>query len=212
MKRNLALLTSLALTVFVVFTAFSVYQAVTVAPKGGATFAQAKVDSPKASIVSDAVPTAVAAATTGVQISPVSAAQIATQAAPSGAVLSGIPELVNFEGTVAYEAAFDLGKIYVNASTGEVLYNGTLTSVASVPSTIGPEQAAFVAASYMGSRDIYRVDLVSLGGQEVYRVKFANGDAVFVDVYGQILQVRLASTGSPSSSGNGEGREQGSDD
>ncbi len=211
MKRNLALLMSLALTVFVLFTGFSVFQVVTAAPNGGAAFAQAKVDSPKASIVSDAAPTAVPAAMS--QISPESAAQIATQAAASGAVLSGTPELVNFEGTVAYEAAFDLGKIYVNASTGEVLYNGTQTSVASAPSTIGPEQAAFVAASYMGRNDIYRVDLVSLGGQEVYRVKFASGDAVFVDVYGQILQVRLASTGSPSSSGNGErSGEQGGDD
>jgi uncharacterized membrane protein YkoI len=211
MKRNLALLMSLALTVFAAFTAFSVFQAVTAAPNGGAAFAQAKVDSSKASTVSDAALAALAPTDAVSQISPDLAAQIAAQTAASGAVLSGNAELVNFQGTVAYEVVFDSGKIYVDASTGAVLYNGT---VSSAPATIGPDQAAFVAATYMGRADIYRVDLVSLGGHDVYRVKFSNGDAIFVDVYGQILQVRLASTGSPSASGNGEGREneQGSDD
>jgi uncharacterized membrane protein YkoI len=209
MKRNLALLMSLALTVFALFTASSVFQAVTAAPNGGAAFAQAKVDSSKVSSVTDTAPVALEATTVVSQISPESAAQIASQAAASGAVLSGNPELVNFEGTVAYEVVFDLGKIYVDASTGAMLYNGT---VSSAPVTIGPEQAAFVAANYMGRGDIYRVDLVSLGGQDVYQVQFANGDAVFVDMYGQILQVSLASTRSSASSGNGEGSEQESDD
>ncbi len=35
------------------------------------------------------------------------------------------PELVRFEGKVAYEVGFTRGVIYVDANTGEVLYNGT---------------------------------------------------------------------------------------
>jgi uncharacterized membrane protein YkoI len=51
------------------------------------------------------------------------AATIALQAEP-GAVLLKPPELVNFQGVVAYEVVLDLGIIYIDANTGEILYNG----------------------------------------------------------------------------------------
>jgi uncharacterized membrane protein YkoI len=41
-----------------------------------------------------------------------------------GATLVTAPELVNFQGTVAYEVVLNRGKVYVNATTGTVLYNG----------------------------------------------------------------------------------------
>ena len=57
-------------------------------------------------------------------ISPGEAALIGAAAAPGAALLSG-PELVDFEGTRAYELQFDRGAVYIDASTGRVLDNGT---------------------------------------------------------------------------------------
>jgi len=38
--------------------------------------------------------------------------------------LLATPELVSFQGTVAYEVHLDRGLVYVDATTGNVLYNG----------------------------------------------------------------------------------------
>jgi uncharacterized membrane protein len=56
-------------------------------------------------------------------ITPEMAAQLALNASP-GAILQGTPELVLFEGSVAYEVLLDRGKVYIDATTGAVLYNG----------------------------------------------------------------------------------------
>jgi uncharacterized membrane protein YkoI len=71
---------------------------------------------------------------------PVSAEQaagIAQQAAP-GARLTRGAELVSFQGTVAYEVLFDLGAVYVDATSGAVVYNGA-TVTASAPPFFGGE-------------------------------------------------------------------------
>lgn len=57
-------------------------------------------------------------------VSPESALSIALQAA-NNATLIRNPELVRFEGKVAYEVVFTRGAVYVDANTGAVLYNGT---------------------------------------------------------------------------------------
>lgn len=150
----------------------------------------------------------------GVAVSAEQAVQLAQEAAANGAQLNGQAELVDFEGTVAYEVPFDQGKIYIDATTGEVLYNGTQSVV---PAPISPEQAAQIAANYMGNSNVYRVELGYLNGQEVYRVKFVNGDAVFVGIYGDLQMVRLAASGSSSTSQSGqnnheEGEHEGNDD
>ncbi|MBK9714018.1 MAG: PepSY domain-containing protein [Kouleothrix sp.] len=46
------------------------------------------------------------------------------QAAAPGAALAKPPELVDFQGVVAYEVVLDRGSVYVDANTGQVLYNG----------------------------------------------------------------------------------------
>lgn len=143
--------------------------------------------------------------------SPEQAAQTADAAANSGAIRMGDPELVNFEGTVAYEVPYDFGNIYVNATTGEVIFNGTISQE---PSLITAEQAAQVAANYMGNSNVLHVEQDSLYGNPVFKVKFANSDAVFVDQYGNILLVRLASDGGSgsSSSSSSSGEEDHDDD
>ncbi|MBL8055726.1 MAG: hypothetical protein JNK29_03465 [Anaerolineales bacterium] len=51
------------------------------------------------------------------------AATIAGNVAPGIRLLTA-PELVDYQGSVAYEVATDRGLIYVDATTGQVLYNG----------------------------------------------------------------------------------------
>jgi len=144
------------------------------------------------------------------QYSPDQAAEIADAAALSGATRTGDPTLVNFEGTVAYEVSYDYGNIYVDASTGELIFNGTISLE---PSLITADQAAQIAASYMGKNDVYRVELVPLYDQMVFRVKFGNSDAIFVDQYGTILLVRLAPDGGGSgNSGSSSSSEHEDDD
>jgi hypothetical protein len=147
----------------------------------------------------------VAAEPVASQFSPEQAAQVADEAALSGASRTGEPELVDFEGTIAYEVPYDFGNIYVDATTGELIFNGTINLE---PSPITAEQAAQIAVGYMGKGNVHLVDQVTLYGQTVFRVKFSNSDAVFVDQYGTILLVRLAPEGGggggSSSSSSGE--------
>jgi hypothetical protein len=56
-------------------------------------------------------------------VAPEMAASLALNASP-GAVLVGTPELVLFKGIVSYEVVLDRGKVYIDATTGAVLYNG----------------------------------------------------------------------------------------
>jgi uncharacterized membrane protein YkoI len=64
----------------------------------------------------------VPAAAPAYPISAEQAAALALQAAPTS-FLQTTPMLVNFDGTVAYEVGLDQGQVYINATTGEVLYN-----------------------------------------------------------------------------------------
>ncbi len=60
---------------------------------------------------------------------PVSAEQagnIALSNAP-GASLLQQPRLVNLQGTAAYEVLLDRGQVFVDATSGQVLYDGTTT-------------------------------------------------------------------------------------
>jgi len=60
---------------------------------------------------------------TGYPVSPDQAANIAQNVAP-GATLLQQPRLVNVSGTIAYEVKLSQGLVYVDATTGQVLYNG----------------------------------------------------------------------------------------
>lgn len=65
------------------------------------------------------------------------AALIALRAAP-GASLLETPSLVSFQGGVAYEVQLDSGLVYIDAFSGQVVYNGTKPkSLAPVPSVAG---------------------------------------------------------------------------
>jgi uncharacterized membrane protein YkoI len=61
----------------------------------------------------------------GYPITPEMATNIAMRAAPGTNLLTPA-DLVDFSGTIAYEVATSAGKVYIDANTGRVLFNGTL--------------------------------------------------------------------------------------
>ena len=78
--------------------------------------------SPTATSVS---PTEGASLAFAANLTPVQAATLALMAAP-GADLTTQPQLVAFQGIPAYEVFTTFGVVYVDATTGSVLYNGTV--------------------------------------------------------------------------------------
>jgi uncharacterized membrane protein YkoI len=110
---------------------------------------------------------------------------------------SGIPELVDFSGTPAFEVLFDTnnitGKVYVDANTGAVLYNGLArTTVASLITT---DQAVQIAVNYLGGGTVTGVNFSEFNGETVYIVSFSNGQTVFVSLYGEVKAIQMASAG-----------------
>jgi uncharacterized protein YpmB len=53
---------------------------------------------------------------------------------------------------------------------------------------VTPEQAAAIAAEYLGQEDIYAVESAMLESVTVYRVTFSSGYIVYVGLDGQILR------------------------
>ncbi len=115
------------------------------------------------------------------------AGQIARQAADPGQLLMKPPELVNFQGKVAYEVAFQKGSVYVDAQTGAVLFNGT------VPQTITLDKAAQIAADYLKDKAILQADQVTFRNAPLYRVIFKSGMMVYLDTTGQITYILKSS-------------------
>jgi uncharacterized membrane protein YkoI len=123
-------------------------------------------------------------ASAAVAISTQKAAEKASQAVELGQSPQKEPELVSYEGKTAYEVVFQKGSVYIDAQTGEVLFNGT------VPQEISVEKAAQVASDYMKNPNILQVDKIQFRGNQIYRVIFQNGYLVFMDLTGQITYIQ----------------------
>jgi uncharacterized membrane protein YkoI len=83
-----------------------------------------------------------------VVFTPADAAGVALQAVP-GSKLKRTPELVEYQGTLAYEVHTTAGLFYIDADTGAILYSGAAASSysASAPSSSSP------SSSYHESED-----------------------------------------------------------
>jgi uncharacterized membrane protein YkoI len=124
----------------------------------------------------------------------------ARSVAVSDAVPKGAPQLVSFEGNTAYEVSFEQGMIYVDANTGQVLFNGTQPQ--SAPQ-IDAQQAAQIAANYLGEGDVLDIQLVNFNGATVYQVSFFSGNVVFVTPTGQVAYVQMAASANSGGAGGG---------
>jgi uncharacterized membrane protein len=75
---------------------------------------------------------------------------------------------------------------------------------------LSPQDAAQLAAQYMGHSDLYSVESSTYNGAQVYKVTFSSGDVVFVSLDGQVVAVkpgpsqRAFNKSSSSSSGSHE--------
>ncbi len=77
------------------------------------------------------------------------------------------------------------------------------------PAQVSPQEAAQIAAKYMGHSDLYSVETTSSNGATFYKVTFSSGDIVLVGLDGQVISVQSApkvssATQSRSSSSGGE--------
>ena len=77
--------------------------------------------------------------------SPEQATNLALQIAP-GAVLLNAPELVNYQGAMAYKVSLNTGLVYIDANSGQVLFNGILSLVSVGPSNKEPAKSERSAA------------------------------------------------------------------
>jgi hypothetical protein len=85
---------------------------------------QAAPATPAAPAAPVAAPAPAQPAAPQIALSPDAARDIAVRAA-NFATMIRAPELVRFEGTIAYEVGLTRGVVYVDANTGAVLFNGT---------------------------------------------------------------------------------------
>ncbi len=85
----------------------------------------AAAPAPARATVAPSQPAATTQTAPAVAISPDAALSVASTAAPSGMPLVRGPELVLYNGVIAYEVVFKHGNIYVDANTGQILFNGT---------------------------------------------------------------------------------------
>jgi uncharacterized membrane protein YkoI len=89
--------------------------------------ANAQLNSPDPTVNPTVAPVPTQEPTPTYSISPELAAYIALSAAP-GSYLVKTPELVSFQGTVAYEVTLNSGRIYVGANNGQILSNGAVSN------------------------------------------------------------------------------------
>jgi uncharacterized membrane protein YkoI len=119
MTQRVALATAAGLMAFVVVLLGTVGVYVAATNPAGTTALAAPVPPPQDATTSAPAPNNPAPA---YPVSAEDAAGIALTSAP-GAALAQEPRLVNVNGTLAYEVALDRGVVYVDATSGQVLYN-----------------------------------------------------------------------------------------
>ena len=109
----------------------------------------------------------------------------AFQAAGNDHVLSGTPKLVSFQGTPAFEIPFVDGIMYIEASSGSVLFSNVL-------SQINEQQAIDAMAGYLGVKNTSNavVKKVSVDGTDSYKV-IINNYVVYVDQYGAVTKLQV---------------------
>jgi|GEM_PF-847151 len=96
-------------------------------------------------------------------------------------------EMVDFEGTVAYEVRYGKGPVYIDAFNGSILYNSLDNSSLH---QVTPEEAAKIASDYLGIYEIYQVDQITFKGEVLIRVIFTQGHMIYLNQSGQIVYVQ----------------------
>jgi uncharacterized membrane protein YkoI len=129
-------------------------------------------------------------------IAPDQAAAFALKAVPGAALISK-PELVDFQGKVAYEVVLSLGKVYIDPNVGNVLYNGAAQPLAggSVNGPVNEDQAVQIANTYLqnngNSAEAVGVRFGRAQGMRLFEITFADATRVYVNARtGEIVAVQ----------------------
>ncbi len=134
-------------------------------------------------------------------IDPSVAGQTAFQAAGFSENFTSTPNLVNFEGKVAYQVPLQGGYIaYVDAVSGNLLYN---PFTGDATATVASDQALQTASQYLKNNTIYGWGVALYQQLPVYEIGFQNGDIVLVNPHGQVVYVQQASSSSNRESASG---------
>jgi hypothetical protein len=153
-------------------------------------------------------------------ISPDQAIQNARSAVGSfGLTMSNPPELVNYNGSRAYEInSWEGIKLYVDSLSGAVLFNSLTGSAAKA---VTDKEAIQAAMNYMPGYTFASISKSVYNGQQVDIVTFTSGDQIYVNLAGQVvyvvqMQVQTASYGGGGGGGgsgsSGRGEREGGDD
>lgn len=116
------------------------------------------------------------------------AVQLAAVKAGENEALQSLPDLVNYQGTEAYEVTFTDGKVYVDANSGSILFDGVVPPITT-------QQAGQIAGKYLGGMNpkYATIKLINLNGTPIYQVTFS-GDkeyVVFIDMKGNVLKAQI---------------------
>jgi len=141
------------------------------------------------------------------------AVQIAAKKVGENEALQSLPELVDYQGSAAYEVSFTDGKVYIDAKTGTILFDEVVQPITS-------QRAGEIAGQYLGGMNpkYATIKLINFDGTQIYQVVFA-GDkeyVVFIDMKGNVLKAQIyqytgggGGGGGPVSSESGEEHEDG---
>jgi uncharacterized membrane protein YdfJ with MMPL/SSD domain len=132
-------------------------------------------------------------ATSGASLQPAlsvqQASDLAVTSAGPGEKLASDPELLIFNGELAYEAKMQDGSLlYLSAQDGSVRYNSITGTDAA---TASPDQAVSVAETYINNNQPVAIQWARYQNQIVYAVGFSDGALVLVDRSGNVVATQL---------------------
>lgn len=85
-------------------------------------------------------------------VSPQAALEAALRAAPDAGRILGV-ELVEFQGSAAYEIVLDIGTLYIDAHSAQVLYDGTAPTIGRARGATGGESDEHERSEHEDSDD-----------------------------------------------------------
>jgi|WetSurMetagenome_2_1015567.scaffolds.fasta_scaffold117841_1 hypothetical protein len=117
------------------------------------------------------------------------ASDLAISSAGSGEKLASNPELLIFNGELAYEANMQDGSLlYLSAQDGSVRFNSITGTDAA---TTSPDQAVSVAETYINNNQPVAIQWARYQNQIVYAVGFSDGALVLVDRSGNVVATQM---------------------
>jgi hypothetical protein len=135
---------------------------------------------------------------------------IAYQSVGNDQALNGVPELVSYQGTPAFEIPFVNGMVYIDAASGSVIASTMRTQITE-------QQAIAAVGDYLKIKNTSNavVKKYTVNGTDIYKV-FINNYVLVVDKYGtitqfQIVQYNSSPSSSPAPKGGGGESDSGGD-